>query len=254
MSIYFNGVDGSLDVGLDIPYLNNISQATIMVWVKPEVLPQLSKTIVAFTIGPPPGTSGTSRLSLESSNVSASPSPGTNGNDVAATVRRLDTDAGFNWSSVGNKFQAGVWTHCCAVIDWVTPANSVLYADGVAYSSYTVSPGWSAGNTEATNSKNARIAANEDNAGPYFWQGELHDARLYTRALSAAEVQEIAASKGKDSIINGLVWWCPMNDGPPDTTVSGTGVVKDRCDKKFHPTPGATPTWKSNESFNGRKA
>lgn len=49
--------------------------------------------------------------------------------------------------------------------------------------------------------------------------GQLEDFRVYARLLSAAEINLIFASKGKDKIINRLQHWWTLT-GPPGTTVS----------------------------------
>lgn len=57
--------------------------------------------------------------------------------------------------------------------------------------------------------------------------GYIADVRLYNRILTLNEIQSIYATRGLDTIIDGLVLWYPMVEGPIGTNASGSGSIKD---------------------------
>ncbi|MBT8428493.1 MAG: LamG domain-containing protein [Gammaproteobacteria bacterium] len=59
--------------------------------------------------------------------------------------------------------------------------------------------------------------------------GELYDIRIYDRILSAAEILTIYNSRGADSIVYGLLHRWTLDEGADGSTLSGTGVAKDRA-------------------------
>ena len=73
---------------------------------------------------------------------------------------------------------------------------------------------------------------------------DLHDVRLYNRVLTPAEIQTIFAARGGDDIVHGMTSRWPMFEGPPGSTISGTGVIKDIGSAKnnFSSASGA-PDW-----------
>lgn len=86
-----------------------------------------------------------------------------------------------------------------------------------------------------------------------FWPGLLDDARIYNRALSAAEVKTIHAVRGPDGIVNGMVARYTLNEGAPGVSASGAGVIKDVGPNKFDGNPANSPIWAESQlSFRKR--
>ena len=76
------------------------------------------------------------------------------------------------------------------------------------------------------------------------WDGELYDVRIYNRVLSAAEILTLYNSRGGDSIVAGLVNRWMLDEGAAGTTMSGTGVAKDRGSQQNNVSSAAgAPDW-----------
>lgn len=84
-----------------------------------------------------------------------------------------------------------IWHHCAAVI-----TNKIVtgfYVDGV---SYTILSG--SGGTISTISNAVNVRIGRDEANEYIFQGNISQAQLYNRALSAAEIRQLYnATKGR---------------------------------------------------------
>lgn len=113
---------------------------------------------------------------------------------------------------------AGVWTFVAMIYDGV---NKVLYLDAVQDATVAES-----GNVD-TNIDPFTIAGVD--AGPLrrSWDGLLADIRVYTRALSLAELQTIFTLVGKDNIVNGLLWRWMQNELSPGTAATIAGSIID---------------------------
>lgn len=136
------------------------------------------------------------------------------------------------------------WYHMGFVYDG---SNVIFYRDGAQNGSSAQS-----GTIDTSGSVECRIA---DNPGPTRKEmnGCVEDCRIYTRALSAAEIQTIYAARGHDSIYDGLLHRWTINDGVAGTTASGSDSVKDIVGG-FHGTPAGTPTYTASELTFRRRA
>lgn len=85
----------------------------------------------------------------------------------------------------------GFWHHCAAVI-----TNKIVtgfYVDGVSYSISVTS-----GGTISTISNAVNVRIGRDEANEYIFQGNISQAQLYNRALSAVEIRQLYnATKGR---------------------------------------------------------
>lgn len=117
-----------------------------------------------------------------------------------------------------NTLSTGTLYHFVCTWDTGTPDFLEIYQDGVSVdsSSNSQSP---VTNTMAMFN---RYLDNDE------FEGALYDIRLYDRELTAAEVLTIYNSRGKDSIVYGMTNRWTLDEGANGTTLSGTGVVKDR--------------------------
>ena len=84
-----------------------------------------------------------------------------------------------------------IWHHCAAVI-----TNKIVtgfYVDGVSYNILSGS-----GGTISTISNSVNVRIGRDEANEYIFQGNISQAQLYNRALSAVEVRQLYnATKGR---------------------------------------------------------
>ncbi len=67
------------------------------------------------------------------------------------------------------------------------------------------------------------------------------DARLYNRALSAAELQTMWTLQGLDGIVDGLLHRWELREWPPGVAASGAGATKDSGPGQFNGTPLNSP-------------
>lgn len=178
----------ALNLGQDIDVLRNVAGGAMMGWVRPRVTPTGQNQMMGIAIGPPPGTSGSSRMSLLYDNA-----------NLQFAIRTLDTDGGGILSAPFT-FTGGVWRHIAGVINFTTRVTTV-YVDGVPISTATLG-GITAGNTSNTNAKNAAIGAADDLNGQNF-DGDIEDVRVYERFMSDAEILTIYTTCGKDGIWDG---------------------------------------------------
>ena len=217
MAVRFNGTNDGLGVTAPPNVLNNVTRATIMAWCRPNGPVTGSPTVFAASIGPPPGLSGSSRLSIDRQNPSG---------PINITVRAADGAGGFGLSGgSGNDYFASEWQHVAAVI-WYDNNVGSVYRNAVLLNGYTLMS-LSALVTSATNPKALAAGANEDFLAG-FWNGDIEDCRIYNRALSQEELETIVAAKGADGIVNGLQVRYPMTDGPPGSTVvTCANVIRD---------------------------
>ncbi len=111
-------------------------------------------------------------------------------------------------------------------------------------------------NGSLSNSKTSDIPASQNdnvedviiasrNGGQYF-QGQIGDVRIYNRDLSAEEISTIYHSRGADVIKEGLLGRWMLDEGSPESTASGSGVIKDLSHYKNNGTPANSPIYKTS--------
>lgn len=112
--------------------------------------------------------------------------------------------------------------HVCAVLDY-TNDDIHVYIDGVLDNS-ALNVGFGQTSTSNTAPQDADIGCVD--ALSDSLDASLYDFRLYKRALTAAEIQTIHASAGRDVIIADLEMWLKFKEAAPGTAIS-TSLVKD---------------------------
>lgn len=237
MSIRFNGTTQLINLGSN-PYFRNVSQATLMAWVKPRTLPanNIQAVVVGISIGPPPGISGSSRASLEIRGNATAPA------DLACTARRLDTDAGsgLNTGAITGA-NPGVWWHLAVGLDYTTTPGitAFWFFNGVLVA--TITGGTTGGgNTSDTDCKSATIGADEGLAAG-FLDGDVEDVRIYNRQVGANEIATIYAAQGADGIVSGLAGRYGCNElGESQTVVSVPSIAEF---SRTVGSPVASPTY-----------
>lgn len=78
-------------------------------------------------------------------------------------------------------------------------------------------------------------------SGNNAFEADLHDIRIYNRVLSAAEVLTIYNSRGKDSIVHGMIHRWVLDEGADGSTFAGTAPGKDRAQNQNNYEPDTSP-------------
>jgi len=226
MAIFFTTANSSrIDLGLDLPLLNGNSGGSLMAWVRTIRTTGLDQRVVTVGIGPPPGTTTSSRLGLIL----------ITGGVLGCIGRDLDGVSPTTVLSGGGAFAAGVWAHVGASYDCATRLAS-LYVNGVFVASGTFTNS-SGVNFSATNSKNASIGSGADGTDVFF-DGDIEDARVYGRVLSDAEFMTIFSAMGKDGIVQGLQGRWHMRERGEGVSVTN---VRDLSNSGISGSASATP-------------
>lgn len=210
MGIDFDNVNDAIDLGLDLPFLNGASAGALMAWVRTTRTSGLDQRIVGVSIGPPPGTSNSTRLGI-----------GISGTSIFAIGRDLDGVSPTTVTS-GAVVTANVWAHV-GVSYLCSTRLASLYFNGalVATGTFTNSSGV---NFSATNCKNGAIGASVDGITGTFFDGDIEDARCYNRVVTAGEFLSAFTARGHDNSIFGLQAKFGMNENATGTIVPASGV------------------------------
>jgi hypothetical protein len=126
---------------------------------------------------------------------------GTDGVDLRARFFCEYTGGGSSdgeWHSSDDSLQIGVPAHIAAVQDRDADGTGIIYVNGLD-DTVEITP--AAGNRRSSNNY-YRILNNWNGASPIF--GIFADLRVYSRLLSAAEIETIATSRGGDNIRDAL--------------------------------------------------
>lgn len=109
--------------------------------------------------------------------------------------------------------------HIACVWEGPSTDDGAIYCDGSLHAS---------GETGYNNTASGTLVMFDRAGSNDPWEGELYDIRIYNRVLSAAEILTIYNSRGGDSIVHGMLNRWMMDEGAVGSTLSGTGVSKDR--------------------------
>ncbi len=104
----------------------------------------------------------------------------------------------------------GAWQHFVGVYDGATMR---VYLNGVQDGGTTAKSG-----TIKTGAQDVWIGATPNTASDRPWDGDIDDARIYQRALTAEEILTIFTARGTDGIVDGLLSRYQLNEQP-------TGIV-----------------------------
>lgn len=156
-----------------------------------------------------------------------------NNSDGAVSVTTLVTD---------------VWYHIVCTGEF-TAGNSItdIYIDGVLDAGPTTVAGAATAAAIMTLGNRTGAASTEG------LNGFLDDWRLYDRRLSAAEIQTIHASRGHDSILEGMLARVLFEEGDPGSSPAGAGAVKDMSLNVNHYTPTGSPVFRESLLSTRRK-
>jgi hypothetical protein len=255
MSCLFGGFDGNFQairIGTNIPSLNNVAGASIACWIRPRTIPpgpgpdSDKYSPMASSVGPPTGgLNGTSRIEIE-----------VQSNDTG-TLAHLnivshitDTDPSSTVSSADGTVLAGQTIHAVVTADFNARLANI-YKNGVLIASGILVNG-TAGNTSATNGKVGAIGS-EDDSQPFsdageFFDGHIEDARLYSRVLTADEVQTLYECQGIDGIVFGLQQRYELQDNAANINVSNSSPA-DSAQQQLNgnvPPGNGSPTYQES--------
>lgn len=134
------------------------------------------------------------------------------------------------WRTPDNSTIAGNTYHIVITYDNTSDANDpVIYINGVAQILTKVQTPSGAVSSDA----GVPLCLGGNNS-TYSANGQVSDARIYNRILTAAEVLQIYNARGRDNIRNGLVF-CPFLKGAKGlqafggTTLDTVNTINDPC-------------------------
>ena len=138
---------------------------------------------------------------------------------------------GFNFTcrvSDDNVLVEGVWTHFVMTQDTTnTLEGRKMYVNGVEQSgSRCGGTGCDVVATLDYVNTNLTMASRDGAGAGTFWLGNVGEARVYNRELSAAEVLTLYESKMRHGVVNGMIsYW--TNDEQPGGTAADGDTVHD---------------------------
>jgi hypothetical protein len=139
--------------------------------------------------------------------------------------------------SASDSIRAGVWNHVCAVAD--ASNNGSLYINGVLSAGPT--------NIGAPNFSGATVNIGRDLSSGNYFNGTIDDVRVYTRALSAAEISALASLPGAegDLMYNNDYHLYQFCDGTNWVAMGPTGAGSATS---YAPSGGLVGWWKLDEA------
>lgn len=163
------------------------------------------------------------------------------GIDSGGHKSRLRTNNNTDTLSLGSVYPTGEWLHTGFTYHSAgdSGAGWIGYLNGSALGS---SSGKS-GSVNIDNTVDFWIGGNPPITEPRQFDGHLADVRVYTRALTAAEMQTIYASRGTDGIVDGLLHRWPLDELELGAAATGTGTIKDVGPGKIDGDPVGSPTY-----------
>ncbi len=159
----FDGGGEYVDLGADQAFLNNVSAATLSVWVNPDVVTGNGDIL---------GVSGNDSVPTGDSRA-AIVRTGDNITVYAAT--QDDFSDAVTVTATTNPLAAGTWYHVTAVIDYANDSVRI-YIDGVEQATSGV-VSFTGTATDNTNSTSGAIGSDEDGTDDFF-EGVIDEARI----------------------------------------------------------------------------
>jgi hypothetical protein len=178
----FDGVDDAVNLGANLPLLQNAPAATISGWIRAASLPANGAfyELVSISVGgASPTNTSRAALSLRGDGTRA---------DLFAGGRSTDAEAQQTLIADVN-LQAGTWYHVATVLD-VAGDQIRVYVDGALVA--TGAAAFSAAQMPATAAACGALGA-QDRADSNLYHGLMDEVKIHSRALSAAEIAALAS-------------------------------------------------------------
>lgn len=201
MSLDFPGL--ASDMAIDLGTINvpaSTGELTITAWGNPDAV-GLGDEQVIIAKSAASGNTGPFKMQVE---------------DTTDELRGIIND---NSDDGATGISAAVWTFFAMVYDSV---DKTLYVNAVQDATEA-----DAGGDITTNADPLKLGAVDSGTNIREWDGLLDDIRVYTRALSLAELQTIFQLRGVDQIVNGLLWRWRMDELSPGTAATIAGSIID---------------------------
>ncbi len=166
------------------------------------------------------------------------------GIDGSGVKNRLKTGGTTTTLSGGGILPTNVWIHTAFTYHSAGAGGAgwIAYRNGVAI----LTDAGKSGTIDVDPTLDVWIGGNPPFTDRQF-DGIISDARLYDRALSAAEMQTVHAVRGRDGIVDGLLHRYLLNEGAPGVAAVGAGLNKDSGPGGIDGTPVASPPFATDE-------
>ena len=176
-ALSFDGGNDYVNLGNDLPVLNNTGSVTLSAWVNIGSTSSVTPFIAVSRYNGGIATSN-SRVAIEQA-----------GGEVKLIARSTDDDSDVaNMLTTTSPFagQVGVWHYVTGVIDYSTNSMAI-FVDGVLQATAGAA-NFTNSSTPNTNSADASIGSQDDGSGGYF-PGSIDEARIAGTARSAAWIE-----------------------------------------------------------------
>lgn len=127
---------------------------------------------------------------------------------------------------------ANQWTHVAGTYDGAT---MTVYRNGTSVGTRSVSG-------SITNSANNLNIGRRVSGGDRNFPGSLDDIRIYNRALSATEIENLCQSRNRLHMTDGLIGYWRLDEGVGNGVASGATAL-DRSGNANTGTPTNGPVW-----------
>lgn len=228
MALEFNGSSSSVALGnIDVP--TSTLQFTMSCWVRPATV--TSNTDPRY-ISKANGTAESAHWWMLGAT--------SNGARLRARVKFAGTTTTFiepGSSMVANQWQHVMWTWfggVGATLNYSLYRNGVLLQRGNANQAAI----------SIDNTVPARIGANGNNVN--WFNGRICDVRIYTKYMTNQAANDLWVLRGNDSLLDGLLWWWPLQELAPNLTA--TVAVVDRI-RKQNGSPSSSPIYRAEPFF-----
>lgn len=203
-ALAFNGTNQRITVGTSAGLPNGNNPRTMCTWVKPSILVPGNQLIATY------GANSTN----QSFGLYLRQSGGVNGAGLTAYGGPTDVVPAYTTSTAH-------WTHLCA---WTNSSEARVYVNGHLMAS--------AARNFSTTAGTLSIGSEKDTFSPF--SGAIADLRIYDRALSEGEINELAQDASSDTAITGsglnngaagLLAHYEVNPGPSNPQREPSGPI-----------------------------
>ncbi len=216
MSLDFPGLAGDEAINLgtgDVPV--GTAELSVTAWINPDAVGLADEqVIIAKSVST--GNTGTFKMQVEDT--------------PDDTLRVIVNDDPLDSVAA---ISAAVWTFVAFVYDGATKKIFINAVENASEAQTGVTSG---------SADPLRIAAVDTGSNNREWDGLLADIRVYTRALSLAELETMFTLLGIDNIVHGLFWRWRMNELAPGVAATIAGSIIDSTGR-LDGTPENSPVY-----------
>jgi hypothetical protein len=232
MAMDFESTSGQVVIRVGDDAVADVALGTFMAWVRLETLPSV---LAATEIFLAKGDAGASTKNYYM---------GVQQTGDLGFCLLSNNGTGSITTTTTAAIAVSTWTHLACSYDGT---DGRMYINGVQDGTPVALAGTLFGTTVALN-----LARRSGGGGAY--DGMLDDVRIYDRAMSAAEIATVYASRGNDGILHGLVARYLMREASVGTAATVAGSVKDLTKNSLHLNPSASPVYAESRLMTRRAA